>query len=197
MRSLFVSILALATIAGTVHNASSQEPDRAKELFVHLQDEKDSDAAAIQLLKDARENEEIRTYLAANLPTLIRTSAHGKAWINSIRLSGELKIDKAAPVLASLLARSDTFGGDGVGDITFYRLATLQNDSPGKALAQIGDPAVPAIASVFDNGDRTARLRAVYVLRTIDSPSSTEALRRQLSVEKDPGLQRLIENSVK
>jgi HEAT repeat protein len=194
MRSVLLSILALVTIAGSFPSAISQETARAKKLFADLQNEKTSDAAAAQLLKDARENPETLNYLAAHLPTRISAPERGEGWINSIRLSGELKIEQAAPALASLLTESDTMGGDGV--ITFTRLATLQIDPPGKALAQIGDPAIPAIEKVFENGDRTARFRAVYVLQNIGSKKSTEALRRQLSVEKDPNIQRVIGYSV-
>lgn len=195
MRSRFLSILTLATIAGTFHNAVSQEPARAKELFANLQNDKTSDAAAAQLLQDAKENPETRAYLAAHLPVRISAPERGEGWINSIRLSGELKIEQAAPALATLLTKSDTMDGDGI--ITFHRLATLQLDPPGLALARIGDPAVPAIAKVLDSGDRTVRLRAVWVLRNIDSPKAGEALRQHLSVEQDPAIRRVIENSPK
>jgi HEAT repeat protein len=195
MRSVFLSILALATIAGCFPGAISQEPARAKQLFAEIQNEKTSDAAAAQLLKDARENPETLHYLAAHLPARIGAPERGEGWVNFIRLAGELKIEQAAPALASLLTKSDTMGGDGA--VTFTRLVKLELDPPGKALAQIGDPAIPAIEKVFENGDRTARFRAVYVLQNIGSTKSNEALRRQLDVEKDPNIQRVIGSSMK
>jgi HEAT repeat protein len=192
MRPVILSLLALAMIVGP-YRAEGQAPARTQKLFTELRNEKTSDAAAVQLLEDAKGNAEARRYLATQLPSLIRTSERGEVWMNAVRLAGDLRIEEAAPVLAPLLTRNDTAGGF----ITFYRIVNLEVDPPGKSLAQIGDPAIPSIEKVFENGDRNARFRAVYVLRFIGTTKSSEALRRQLNVETDPNIRSVIGSSMK
>lgn len=188
MRLLLLSILALATVIGPPRNLEGQAPARDQELFLDLQNEKTSDAAAAQLLQHAKENAETRDYLTSHLPVLIRNPKGGSIWLNSVRLAGELKIQEAAPVLADLLTKDTVTGGF----IDFHRVITLENDPPGRALALIGDPAIPAVAKILETGDRDARFRAVYVLRNIGSPKAKDALRQHLSAEKDPAIRSLI-----
>lgn len=142
--SLFLVVLALAMISGSFRSGGGQVPARTEQLFADLQNERTSDGAAVQLLQDGKESAETRAYLAAHLPSLIENLKAPHVWLNSVRLAGSLRIGEAVPGLARLLNNDNTQGEGGY--IDFHRTVSLEGDPPGKALAQIGDPAVPEVA---------------------------------------------------
>jgi hypothetical protein len=76
----------------------------------------------------------------------MRFLAGTQVWNNAVRLSGELKVTAAAPALAKWI------GLNTGGSVTFAGTERLENNAPGKALAQIGNPAVPALIRVLEHG---------------------------------------------
>ena len=72
----------------------------------------------------------------------------------------------------------------------------LENNPAGAALVQIGDPAIPAVITVFDHGTLRERRYAVYVLNQINSPSAKRSLREQLNREPDEDLRDFIRKSL-
>jgi HEAT repeat protein len=76
--------------------------------------------------------------------------------------------------------------------VTLTTVLRLEDNAPGKALAQIGDPAVPVLIKVLNNKNVKERTRAVYALNLIGTPIAKNALRDQLNRESDPGLRDII-----
>ncbi len=69
----------------------------------------------------------------------------------------------------------------------------LETDHVGKALSEIGDPAVPALANLLDHSDQTTRRRVALILWNIDSPSSRRVMHEDLPHETDPAIKQLTE----
>jgi hypothetical protein len=145
----------------------------------------------------------VRDYMAERLPAVINANAKGDwrsvtlTWMNAVRLAGQLKIDAAIPALIESLSRSPVRGGydmnDGIG-YTFSRGAKLEFDIVARALADIGDPSVPAVAGVLANGDtQMVRVRAAWILKNIDSPTAHKAMSDRLQIETDPAMKKLLE----
>jgi HEAT repeat protein len=107
-------------------------------------------------------------------------------------LVGDLKITEASLALAKWISVTT---GDGT--ITLSRVAKLEASAPGKALAQIGDPAIPALVGVLQRGNLNERWNSVFTLNLIGSPSAKNALRDHLKRETDPTLRSFVENSMK
>jgi hypothetical protein len=171
-------------------------PDLAA-LFQQLIAPATTDRATEQWLKlgnNHEDNSEARKYLVTHLPTVIQDvevhygTVNSKPWNNAVRLAGELKLVEAAPALAKWLAVET-----GRGDLSNNIVVRLEDNSPGKALAQIGDPSIPTLKDVLSHGNQRERLRAVYVLKLIASPQAKTALQEHVSSEPDPNLQGFIE----
>jgi len=161
-------------------------------LLQELQTPESSDQAAAKLLKQAKADPEARKYLAANLPPMIEKGpVKCPTWGNVVQLAGDLKIAEAAPALAKWIGQST-----GIGTVTLTQVLRLENDLAGKALAQIGDPALPVLNDVLKNGSLSQRTAAVYALRMIASPSSKNSLRLHVNEETDPVLRDFIQNTL-
>src|ERR1700739_1704824 len=116
----------------------------------------------------------------------------GNHRLNAVRLAGQLKLETAIPALIqSLLGRNQVpvwaYDKPGpVGASTFSRNARLENDIVARALADIGDPAVPAVAYVLANGDtRVLRVRAAWILININTPAARKAMSDALESARD------------
>jgi hypothetical protein len=78
--------------------------------------------------------------------------------------------------------------------ILFGETLSLASDPVGEALYEIGDPAVPALASLLEHsGDSTDRWRAARVLWNIDSPLSRKVMHTTLEHESDPAIKQFTE----
>ncbi len=135
----------------------------------------------------AKSDASVLDYLSANLPMLIEKRAVGPVWLNSVRLAGDLKIVSAVDALVAALGQNNKGG-----TLTFAEEFRLDTDPPGKALAEIGDPAVPAVARALESPRKDIRWRATLVLVNINSPLSRDALRSHLTVETDGALRTVI-----
>jgi len=174
--------------------ASQQAEEPVATVFQRLQSSTDIHEVTEQLLNRGRSDPKVREYIASHLPPMIEKGPpekdHPGPWIEFVRLAGELKIAEAAPALTKWLTI------DNIGEITAGGFIRLENNPAGKALAEIGDPAVPAVARVFDRGTLRERRYAVYVLNLINSPSAKATLQERLSREPDKDLREFIRKSL-
>jgi HEAT repeat protein len=145
-----------------------------------LVDEK-SDLASDRLRVTALKEPSAREFLVERLPDLIRKPA-GRAWINAVRLTGDLKIVEAVPVLASLL--KDPYSKGGLTGATSFGTKFILGDDPaGRALADIGEPALKAVETLLQDPDIHVRWRAALVLGNMNSQYADQALERNLANE--------------
>jgi len=68
----------------------------------------------------------------------------------------------------------------------------LNDDVVAKALAEIGDPSLPAVKGFLKSADPKMRRRAVLILTNINSSASRSLLQDHLPGETDPGIKNLI-----
>jgi len=192
MRWVLPVVLASGLIPGIAPNGYGQEPADLQHVFIGLQNPETSDKAAAQLRSAAKDHPAVRQFLADNLPQLIRNSGPGPVRLNAVRLAGDFKIQEAVPALLEELGDEHTTGGT----VTMAEALRLDNDPPGKALAQIGDPSIPAVEALLESSVRSTRFRAVYVLWNIGSVRAKEALRGQLDRESDPAIRHFIQKAL-
>jgi hypothetical protein len=148
--------------------------------------------ASERLVRLGKSDPKAREYVALHLPPLIEKGPQDYLgrWTTFVRLAGELKIAEAAPALVKWLTI------DNIGEISTAGFMRLENNPAGAALVQIGEPAIPAVVTVFDHGTLRERRYAVYVLNQINSPSAKRALREQLNRESDENLKEFIQKSL-
>jgi HEAT repeat protein len=170
----------------------AQEPPEASILFREFQSPQKTAQATEQLLKLGKSNTKVKNYLAMRLPPVIEKSPHDnpEVWNNAVRLAGELKIAEAAPTLGKWI------GLNTGGSFTFAGFERLENNAPAKALAMIGDPAVPTLNGILEHGDLNEREVAVRTLKLIGSPRARSALRGHLKRESDPNVRDSIEKAL-
>jgi HEAT repeat protein len=197
---LGVAVIAFIAMAG------QETTPKITALYDRLIQPSETNAAAPEILELATNDSMARDFLARKLPSLIvdrlppldaRTAS--PVWLNAVRLAGQLKIVEAVPALTQSLSRRELCGAydidlaDSCSVITFARMARLGFDIVGRALADIGDPSVPAVAGILSNGDLPARKRATWILINIDSPAAHKAMRDHLPSEGNPIVKEMIE----
>jgi hypothetical protein len=167
-----------------------QEQQSADETFQRLLSPKTTDKAATQLLSRAKKEPEARKYLAEHLPPVIEKDPKdlGQPWFNAVRLAGTLKIPEASSALAKWISL------DSGGTTGMTISLRLDNQPAAKALAQIGDPAVPTLSDVLQHGSAEERSAAARALYLIGSAAAKDALVKHLAEEKDPELKSFIQN---
>jgi hypothetical protein len=190
--SIRIAALGLAT-GWFGRPAPAQTTPPVTDLFEKLQTLKTADQAREQLRKLAKADPTAREYLVVHLPPMIEEGPNSRwaTWQNAVQLTGELKIVEAAPALAKWLGLYT-----GNGHMSLSGDAKLEYNLPGKALVQIGDPAVPAVRETLAHGNTRERTRAVYVLFQIGSPAALAALREHLADEPSENLRALIQHGL-
>src|SRR5215813_2623372 len=185
-RMVITTILVLLAVVPI--GMAAPHPPGIAELFQQLQVPTTTNQAAQQLLELGRQNTEVREFLAGHLPGLVAKGPVDPAdpWLNEVHLVGELKIGEAAPALEKWI------GLDSGGTITLTMLANLENKPVGKALAEIGDPALPTLIRALQHPSVDDREVATKALRLIGSSGAKEALQSQLTRETDPRLRNYI-----
>lgn len=155
--------LLMAVILTLVPSSTvAQHPEEPVELcFQRLQSQSAADMrqASEQLVRQGKSDPKAREYIAIHLPALIEKGPKDYLgrWITFVRIAGELKIAGSAPALAKWLTI------DNIGEISTAGFMRLENNPARAALVQIGDPAIQAVRTVFDNGTLRERRYAVYV----------------------------------
>jgi HEAT repeat protein len=158
-------------------------------LVQNLESPQTTNDAAEQLMKLGKSDPKVREYLAIHLPQMIEKDSGGP-WMNAVHLSGALKIAEATPALAKWLTV------DNVGEITTAGFIKLENNPAGKALAEIGDPAIPTLIGVLVHGSLRERRYALYALNLIGSPRAKKTLRTHLKREPDESLRHFIQEAL-
>lgn len=179
-------LMAIAMMASHAAKVVSQQPEEpVVAVFQRLQSQSPTEIeqATEQLLKRGRSDPKVREYIALHLPSIIETGPaqkeHPGPWIELVRLAGGLRISEAAPALAKWLTI------DNIGEITTAGFMRLETNPAGAALAEIGDPAIPAIVQVFNSGTLRERRHAAYALNLINSANAKSALQQHLNREPD------------
>ena len=194
MRIALCFMMTALLAADFVWAAAQQPEEPVAAVFQRLQSPTDTHAAVEQLLDRGRSDPKAREYIALHLPPLIERGPLQNnqlgPWIELVRLAGGLKIAEAAPALTKWLTI------DNIGEITTAGFMRMENNPAGAALAQIGDPAIPAIVRVFDQGTLRERRYAVYILNMINSPNARKALRKQLNREPDKDLREAVRKTL-
>jgi hypothetical protein len=143
-------------------------------------------------LAAASEDQNVLTDAAEKLPGMIDSSDMDEIWLNAVRLAGRLKVLETIPSLqkAFSLGRLD-IGRPAV--MTFGTEVALGDDAVAKALAEIGDPSLPAVRGFLKSGDPKMRRRAVLILMNINSSASRSLLQEHYPNENDPKISKLIQ----
>jgi hypothetical protein len=189
-------------------NCFAQNVVGVQSLVTQLDQSSTTNSAAQQIHDLAAKDATVRDYLAQKLPAMISANANGDwqsvnlMWLNTVRLAGQLKLETTIPALIqSLLGRNPVavwaYDRPWHGGSTLSEDAKLLNDIVARALADIGDPAVPAVADVLANGDPTQRKRAAWILININTPVARKAMSDRLQIETDPAMKNLLETLLK
>jgi hypothetical protein len=192
MHPILLLLLALFNSGTSSPGQTLKHQSEIQPTFSRLQNETTTEQAATQLRAMAKTDSSVKEYLSVNLPRVIEKQQAGAIWLNAVQLAGDLKIVSAVDELVVELGENDTVGGP----ITFAEEHRLDDDPPGKALAEIGDPAIAAVARALESDRKEVRWRAALVLMNINSPSAREILRRHLTNEPDPHVRASIQHGI-
>jgi len=139
-----------------------------------LQASETTDQATEQWLRLARADINARKYLASHLSGLLELTPRRQPWHNAVRLAGELKLVETVPDLAKWLGVETKTGY--LDNKIFWR---LEDNSPGRALAQIGDASVPVLKNVLQHGKPLESTRAMAALGAWGNDPSTSSIPKQ------------------
>jgi hypothetical protein len=164
----------------------AQQSTSMPDLFKQLISEETTDRATEQLLKLSPGNTDARAYLAIRLPAVIvvEPKDHPRSWVNEVRLAGAFRVVESVPALAKWVG---LVVGSPAGS-TLTERVRLDPFPAGKALAQIGEPALSVLAETLAKGDARERWVAYRALILIGSTSARAALRDHLDREPDSNL---------
>ena len=187
MLKTFSALLAiLCMVLGTATNA--QQSADMTTLFAQLGDPTTTDRAFHQILEASRKDPAERASAMRRLPSIIEKNQGNRPWVNSVTLTGKLKAENAIPALIEVLPRSSDTPSIIVG---FADSSTLRNDTVGKALCEIGDPTVPALADILKSSDSQTRRRVARILWNMDTAASRKVLMDHMERETDPGIKQV------
>jgi HEAT repeat protein len=174
--------------------SAGQERTSVSKLFEKLQSETTTNQALEELLRIDPSDASACRYLSAHLPALISQLPQGnpQVWLNAIKVAGAFRIKEAIPALVKWIG----VPASDLGGLSLSERAGLEPFSAGKALAQIGEPAVPALVNVLQKGTTRERIVASRALIKIHSPVAITALRDRLSHEQDQNLKLDIQRAV-
>jgi len=173
---------------------SAKATQRTREsglVFSRLNDPNTSAEATQEIIAD--EDPSARKYVSERLPDMIDTLPENLVWRNSVKLAGQLKAANAVVALARVLPHSES----DVGIQSFSFAWIISRDPVGKALCEIGDPAVSAMAELLNHGDMSARWRALRVLWNLNSPAARKVMEAYLHNGDDSKIQSAIETLTK
>lgn len=186
--SLFLQtvVLIFSLIGAKGASTHAQSPPSIPKIFAQSQVEETTDQATDLFLKMGPSNVAARAYLAAHLPRLIgqEPAAKPHVWLNSVRLAGAFRIEEVIPSLAKCIAvPAGTPRGS-----TLTEALRLDSLPAGKALSQIGEPAIPTLVGILNAGTRPEKWVAYRALFLIGSPRALKELRDHLGHETDQDL---------
>ena len=186
--------LTLFAFGAIVTNAFAQSAPDMQSMVVRLNQTKTTDAAARQILDVASRDSGAREYVVQRLSQMIDRPKSDEIWMNAVRLAGQLRSVESIPSLRTALSRGP-LGGALAYSMT--REIQLDDDVVGKALAQIGDPAIPSVTDLLASDDPKARRRAVLILRNMGTKKARKVLEERRPHENDEGIKSLIESGLR
>ena len=112
-------------------------------LFARLEDPDTTNQATQEIIQTASTDSAAHQYFAERLPALI-DSQQPSVRNNAVKLAGRLKAANAVAALARALSHSQYVGFE-----SFAFAWSIDRGPVGKALHEIGDPAVPPFGSMI------------------------------------------------
>lgn len=187
-------IVALLTSLALASTRAAQKPSDVSSLFAQLGQPSTTDRAARQILEVSSKYPDVRQYIVEKLPGMIDKTEIDKVWFNAVRLAGHLKASETVPSLQRAFSRGQLGRPAGT---TLGAEMQLDDDVVAKALAEIGEPSLPAVKAFLKSNDRKERRRAVLILLNMDALESRKVLEEHLPHETDPKITKLIESGLR
>lgn len=200
MRMLFKMVVIVVVLSGLTAlevAVVSAQGRSIPDLFLKLKSNETAANAARQIRALSRTDPAVKEYLRQNLapvidagPSHTATQWPDPVWLNAVRLAGELKIDEAAQSLAKWISVRDS-------PVMTLSAESYLRDSPaGHALVQIGDPAIPSLQKVLNQGNDDERWESSRALLLIDTPQALAVLREHITRETDETLVSTINKAI-
>ena len=163
MRLLAIPIVVSAVVYSLGTNSRGivavQGHQSVSRLFENLRSPDTTNDAVDRLEAQAGSDLGTKQYLAAHLPALIEAGPKyyhpstldsavqypGPVWLNAVMLARDLKLIEAAPALAKWISVKTS------PITTLTTDAHLENSPAGKALVQIGEPAIPSLQEILEH----------------------------------------------
>ncbi len=151
--------------------SDAQQPS-LRDLFEQIRVEATTKDATEQFLKIRPDDAEARKYLAVHLPPLIKEDPNERphAWMNEVRLAGSFKVTEAIPALTKWIGLPYQDSTQSL----LLKKVILEPFPAGRALVQIGEPAVPTLTTVLERADWRERWVAYRALDMIGTPRAIE-----------------------
>jgi hypothetical protein len=152
----------------------------------------------------AQSDPTIRPYLVDRVPALIEAGPAdyrppvpeaavqypGPVWLNGVKLARDFEIVEAIPALAKWIPVSRSHMS------TLAWEQELTFNPAGQVLIEMGDPAVPALQNLLENGNVHQRYDCYRALAMIQTPKALRALSDDLPREQDQELVREIKRTL-
>ena len=181
-----ILVVCFAIFGQRITSADEASARRLRALVSELSDPKSSNKAVPKIERLVNSEPQLRNALANGIRPIIYTGrSQSRPWKNTMRLAGDLKLVDLAADIANVVDRS---GSDFVGIDSVF-----EEEPAGAALAKMGDPAIPALVQVAENGSRPQRQMAPSFIAWIRTPKARQALESLLSETKDPDVKKKIE----
>lgn len=193
MYRAYLTVILLMSPALASTRAAQRPPD-VSSLFAQLGQANTTDRATRQILQFAGKYPDVRQYMVEKLPGMIDKKEIDKVWLNAVRLAGRLKASETVPSLQRAFSRGQLGRPAGT---TLGAEMQLDDDVVAKALAEIGEPSLPAVRVFLKSSDQKDRRRAVLILLNMDAPDARKLLQEQLPRETDPRIKDLIESGLR
>lgn len=194
MKSHILAIAGFSFLALGCWRSDGQERMSMPKLFRELQSEGTTNQALGEFLLLAPDDSAAKRYLALHLPALIseKSEDHPHVWLNAMKLAGAFRTSEAIPALVKWIGTPASESGEG----TLAERVRLEPFPAAKTLAQIGEPAVPALANALEEGNARERPVSFRALLLVGSPSAIRALRDHLNREPDQSLKLEIQKAL-
>lgn len=184
----------LCTCTALAPPLTAQSVPDVPRLLTQLSQPNTTDRAVHDIIKATRKYPDVRQHIVEKLPGFIDKPGTDKVWLNAVRLAGRLKAPEAVPSLQRAFSRGQ-LGRPAA--TTLGAEMQLDDDVVAKALAQIGEPSIPAVRVFLKSSDRKDRRRAVLILLNMDAPASSRLLQEHLPQETDARIRDLIESGLR
>jgi hypothetical protein len=170
----------------------SQKAPDIREFFGQLNDPSSTNHAAEEILRLTRKDPAARVYVISNLPDMIDTLKADQVWITAVRLAAQLKAVELIPNLIHIFPSAPYLPAAYVG---FGQIRSLDTDVVGRALCEIGNPAVQPVAKLLEDRQNAqiVRWRAARILWNMNTPSARKILVRDLAGEQEISFQQFTE----